>query len=110
MRAMVAARLARGEMYFWAVGGRPVSSAAFVPTTPADDAGRINAVFTLEEERGKGYASAGVAALSQRLLDRGWRYCLIFADRANPTTNRIYQRLGYREVAAFATIGLTRAG
>jgi predicted GNAT family acetyltransferase len=110
MRAMVAARIARGEIYFWAVGGRPVASVAFVPTTPAGDAGRINAVFTLEEERGKGYASACVGALSQRLLDRGWRYCLIFADRSNATTNRIYSRLGYREIAAFATIGLAATG
>jgi predicted GNAT family acetyltransferase len=110
MRAIVAARIARGEMYLWAVGGRPVASVAFVPTTPAGDAGRINAVFTLEEERGKGYASACVGALSQRLLDRGWRYCLIFADRSNVITNRIYPRLGYREIAAFATIGLAATG
>jgi uncharacterized protein len=110
MRAIVAARIARGEMYLWAVGGRPVASVAFVPTTPAGDAGRINAVFTLEEERGKGYASACVAALSQRLLDQGWRYCLLFADRDNATTNRIYSRLGYREIAAFATIGLAATG
>jgi uncharacterized protein len=106
----VAARIACGEMYLWAVGGRPVASVAFVPTTPAGDAGRINAVFTLEGERGKGYASACVGALSQRLLDQGWRYCLIFADRSNATTNRIYSRLGYREIGAFATIGLAARG
>ena len=105
VRAIVAARIARGEMHLWAVGGRPVASAAVVPTTAAGDAGRINAVFTLEEERGKGYASACVAALSRKLLDRGWRYCLLFADRANPTTTRIYPRLGYRGIAAYATIG-----
>jgi uncharacterized protein len=109
MRAIVAARIARGEIYFWAVAGRPVASVAFVPTTAAGDAGRINAVFTPEEERGRGYASACVAALSQRLLDRGWRYCLIFADRDNSTTTRIYPRLGYREIAVFATIGLAAA-
>lgn len=105
MRGVVAARVSQGEMVYWSVEGRPVSSAAYVPTTPAADAGRINAVFTFEEERGKGYASACVAALSRRLLGRGWRYCLIFADRNNPTTTRIYPRLGYREIAGFATIG-----
>jgi len=105
MRAVVAARIARGEMYLWTVEGRPVASAAFVPTTPAGDAGRINAVFTLEEERGRGYGSACVAALSRRLLDRGWRYCLVFADRDNPITTRMYPRLGYGEIARFATIG-----
>jgi predicted GNAT family acetyltransferase len=110
MRAISAVRISRGEMVYWAVEGRPVSSAAFVPSTPAGDAGRVNAVFTLEEERGNGYASACVAALSRRLLDRGWRYCLIFADRGNPTTTRIYPRLGYREIAGFATIGFRYPG
>jgi uncharacterized protein len=109
MRPVVAARIARREMFFWAVAGRPVASAAFVPTTAAGDAGRINAVFTLEEERGKGYASACVAALSRRLLARGWRYCLMFADRRNPTTTRIYPRLGYDEIARFASIGFRYA-
>ena len=106
MRAATAARLGRGEMFYWAVAGRPVASAAFTTTALAGDAGRINAVFTLEEERGKGYASACVAALSRRLLARGWRYCLIFADRHNPTTTRMYPRLGYEDIARFASIGL----
>lgn len=106
MHPIMAARIARSEMFLWTIDGRPVASAGFAPTTPAGDAGRINAVFTFEEERGKGYASACVAALSQRLLNRGWRHCLIFADRNNPTTTRIYPRLGYREIAGFATIAL----
>ena len=110
MQAVTAARIARGEMAFWAVAGRPVASAAFVPTTAAGDAGRINAVFTLEEERGKGYASACVAALSTRLLAQGWRYCLMFADRSNPITTRIYPRLGYEEIGRFATIGFRYGG
>jgi predicted GNAT family acetyltransferase len=106
MHPIVAARIARGEMFLWTVDGRPVASAGFAPTTSAGDAGRINAVFTQEEERGKGYASACVAALSTQLLERRWRYCLIFADRANAVTNLIYSRLGYREVGGFATIAL----
>lgn len=106
MHPIMAARIARSEMFLWTIDGRPVASAGFAPTTPAGDAGRINAVFTLEEERGKGYASACVAALSQRLLNRGWRHCLLFADRNNATTTGIYRRLGYREIAGFATIAL----
>lgn len=67
-------------------------------------------MFTLETARGKGYASACVAALSQRLRDRGWRYCLIFADRANPITSTIYPRVGYREVGPYATISFGQEG
>ena len=103
MHPIVAARIARREMFLWIVDGGPVACAGFAPTTPAGDAGRV---FTLEEERGKGYASACVAALSAQLLEHRWRYCLIFADRANAITNRIYPRLGYREIAGFATIAL----
>jgi predicted GNAT family acetyltransferase len=110
IRGITAARIARGEMVFWALADRPVACAAFVPTTAAGDGGRINAVFTPEEERGKGYASACVAALSQRLLAQGWRYCLMFADRRNAITNRIYPRLGYEEIGGFTNIGFRYGG
>jgi predicted GNAT family acetyltransferase len=39
-----------------------------------------------------------VAALSQLLLDRGRRFCALYADLANPTSNRIYERIGYEPV------------
>jgi predicted GNAT family acetyltransferase len=42
-----------------------------------------------------------VAALSQQLLDAGWEFCALFTDLANPTSNSIYQRIGYRPVADF---------
>ena len=106
-RAHTASRIARGEVVYRAVDGRPASKAAFVPTTEAGDAGRINAVFTPAEERGRGrgYASACVAALSRcLLLERGWRYRLIFADARNPTTNRIYPRLGYGRIGVYRNL------
>jgi predicted GNAT family acetyltransferase len=39
-----------------------------------------------------------VAALSQLLLDRGRRFCALYADLANPTSNRIYEQIGYEPV------------
>ncbi|MER3495024.1 MAG: GNAT family N-acetyltransferase [Mastigocladus sp. ERB_26_2] len=59
---------------------------------------RINLVYTPPEYRGKGYASACLAGLSQKLLDQGHKYCFLFTDLANPTTNHIYQLIGYRPV------------
>ena len=59
---------------------------------------RVNAVYTPPGLRGRGYASACVAALSQKLLDEGRRYCFLFTDLANPTSNRIYQAVGYEAV------------
>ena len=61
----------------------------------ADEAG----VETPPEHRGRGYATSCVAALSARLLAEGRRFCFLFTDAANPTSNAIYQRIGYVPVA-----------
>ena len=58
---------------------------------------RVAPVYTPPGERGRGYASAAVAALTTRLLDGGADWCAIFADVDNATTNKIYQRIGYKE-------------
>jgi len=42
--------------------------------------------------------------LSQRQLDRGRRFCTLFTDLANPTSNALYQRIGYRPIADFLEI------
>ncbi len=82
-------------IYLWE-DGRPVSMAGFSGPTP--NGIRINAVYTPPEYRRRGYASACVAALSQLLLDRGYRYCFLFTDLSNPTSNHIYQLIGYQAV------------
>lgn len=64
----------------------------------------INAVFTPTRFRQKGYASSCVASLSQQLLDQGYQFCSLFTDAANPTSNKIYQKIGYYEVAKFQSI------
>jgi hypothetical protein len=47
---------------------------------------------------GRGYASALVAELTRRLLEGGRDYCFLYTDLANPTSNRIYQQVGYERV------------
>lgn len=59
---------------------------------------RVGYVYTPPERRGRGYASALTAALSQRLLDEGLTFCFLYTNLANPTSNGIYQRLGYYPV------------
>jgi predicted GNAT family acetyltransferase len=94
----VDARLAGGEAGFglWEMGGRPVSLAGFGGPTP--NGIRIGPVYTPLELRGHGYASALTAAVSQLQLDRGRRFCFLFTDLANPTSNAIYMRIGYELV------------
>ena len=59
---------------------------------------RIGPVYTPPSERGHGYASALVAAASQAQLDEGLAFCFLFTDLANPTSNHIYQAIGYEPV------------
>ncbi len=66
---------------------------------------RIGMVYTPPEHRGNGYATALVADQSQWLLDNGYDACFLFTDLANPTSNRIYERIGYRQVAEAASYG-----
>lgn len=91
---MLAAKtIEEGRPRFW-VDGEPVAVAAWAGPTP--NGTRVNFVYTPPKFRGKGYASNLVAALSQELLDRGNKFCFLFTDLANPTSNSIYQKLGYR--------------
>lgn len=69
---------------------------------PTPNGIRIGPVFTPPQHRGRGYASALVAAESQWLLDNGHSYCFLYTDLANPTSNSIYQRIGYRQIAESA--------
>jgi hypothetical protein len=59
----------------------------------------VNFVYTPPEFRGRGYASNLVAHLSQELLDEGRKFCFLFTDLANPVSNSIYQKIGYRPVS-----------
>jgi hypothetical protein len=89
---------------FWE-DGPMVSLAAFGNPTP--NGIRIGPVYTPPEYRRRGYASALVAELSERLLEKR-RFCFLFTDLANPTANRIYERIGYRRVCEAAEIVFER--
>jgi RimJ/RimL family protein N-acetyltransferase len=80
----------------WEDAGRARSMAAVGGESP--HTARIGFVFTPPENRGRGYAAACVAALSARLLARGVEDVVLFTDLANPTSNALYTRLGYRPV------------
>lgn len=83
-------------IYVWEDAGRPVTMVGYGGPTPHGM--RIGPVYTPPELRRRGYASAGTAAASQALLDAGRRFVFLFTDLANPTSNHIYQQIGYRPV------------
>lgn len=59
-------------------------------------------VYTPADLRGHGYAGAVTAEVSRVALESGTAEVLLFTDLANPTSNGLYQRIGYRGVADFA--------
>ena len=95
--------MSAGKLAVWDNGGM-VSIAGSSRGTP--NGATISAVYTPPEHRGHGYASACVAALSQWLLDDGKRFCTLYTDLSNPTSNKIYQNVGYRPIADCAMIAL----
>ena len=92
-------KMKRRSVYFWEVDGAPASVASFSGAT--GNGVRVNFVYTPPAERGKGYASACVAHVSRRLIDSGMKWCAIFADEENPTSNGVYRRIGYRRAASY---------
>ncbi len=91
-----------GGFLLWEDGGDVVSVSGWGGPTP--NGIRIGPVYTPPELRGRGYATALVAELSQTLLDGGRRFCFLFTDLANPTSNAIYERIGYVRVCESAMI------
>jgi GNAT superfamily N-acetyltransferase len=89
-------RLSYRGITMWESGGIPVSLAS-VSRTVAGMV-RVGPVYTPSESRGRGYAGAATAAVSQAARDAGTAEVLLFTDLANPTSNALYQRLGYRPV------------
>jgi predicted GNAT family acetyltransferase len=83
------------RLYLWDDNG-VVSLTGAAAVTP--NGSRIGPVYTPPELRGRGYASALVAGASQAQLDSGSRFCFLFTDLANPTSNKIYQAIGYEPV------------
>jgi uncharacterized protein len=84
-----------GGLYVWE-DGEPVSVCGCGSPTPSGI--RVGPVYTPPQLRARGYASAVTADVTARKLASGRRFCFLFTDLANPTSNRIYQRIGYEPV------------
>ncbi|MBM3696499.1 MAG: GNAT family N-acetyltransferase [Actinobacteria bacterium] len=87
-------------IWLWEDEGRPVSLVAYGGPTPGGI--RLGPVYTPPERRRRGYATALVAAVSAWLRQHGRRRCFLYTDLANPTSNAIYRRIGYEQVAESA--------
>ncbi|MGH9170603.1 MAG: GNAT family N-acetyltransferase [Acidimicrobiales bacterium] len=88
-----AERLVAEGLHLWTVEGRAVSMAR--RGQPVAGVSRVGPVYTPPEHRRQGYASAVTAAASQAALDEGARKVILYTDLSNPTSNAIYQSIGY---------------
>ncbi|MGI8998618.1 MAG: GNAT family N-acetyltransferase [Candidatus Limnocylindria bacterium] len=83
-------------VYLWEDGDTVVSFVGAGGETP--NGIRIGPVYTPPAGRGRGYASGLTAAASADQLECGRRFCFLFTDLANPTSNKIYGAIGYKPV------------
>lgn len=107
VRPQVEHRVAQGEFVLLEDEGRPVAMSGF--STPLGGMSRIGPVYTPADLRGRGYGSAVAYAATRAAQDAGADPLVLFTDIANPTSNSIYQAIGYRPVADYAEITFTVA-
>ena len=93
LRALIPKRIEQGQIWIWDDAG-PVAFAGWSDAPP--DAARIAPVYTPPLARGRGYATALVTEMSESLLDQGRQRLFLTTDLANPVSNSIYAKIGYR--------------
>jgi hypothetical protein len=92
--------LRRQTLYVWDHDGpRCVVAESGITQSGA----RIAAVYTPDEFRARGYASNAVAAVSERALARGSKFCVLFAEHV---PGRLYRSIGYLPVREHCLIDL----
>ena len=94
-KARIPNEIARQSLYVWD-NDQVVSMAIVLRETARGIC--VSLVYTPPHLRKQGYATSCVAALTQRMLDSGKRFCCLYTDLTNPTSNAIYQKIGYEPV------------
>ncbi|MCE7946142.1 MAG: hypothetical protein DYG88_01795 [Chloroflexi bacterium CFX4] len=97
-----ALQVAKGADYVWQAAAEALPSCLVATSRRTAHGIVIGPVYTPPDQRGRGYASALTAFVSQAMLDSGYQFCALFTDLANPTSNSIYQKIGYRPLNDFS--------
>jgi GNAT superfamily N-acetyltransferase len=100
--ALIDDRLSHDGLVLWETAGTPVAMAA----CSRAEAGmiRIQYVYTPPEHRRQGFGAAATTAATRNALDAGASEVVLFTDLANPTSNALYPRLGYRPIEDRAVV------
>lgn len=92
--------IAQGAWWLWREGGELRFQCNVGPRTAAT--AQLQGVWTPPEQRGKGYASIGLAAVAKRLFDTEATLTLYVNDFNGPAL-ALYERLNFVRVGTFAT-------
>jgi len=96
-------KISQGNIFLWVTEeGIPVSMTGTPRKT--ETSVYIGSVYTPMEFRKRGYATSLVAAVCQKCLNEGFEMCTLFAEMENPTSNKIYQNIGFEKVCEFMAI------
>jgi RimJ/RimL family protein N-acetyltransferase len=104
-RQAVADGLSHAGLMLWETSGQPVAMAGLSRVVAG--VARVTGVYTPPTHRRHGYAGGVTAAISGAALAAGAHRVVLFTDLANPTSNALYLRLGYRPVHDRVLLRLT---
>ena len=97
-------RVEAQQTMIWEIDGSPQATASLA--RPSPHGYTVNAVYTPPEFRKRGLASAITHAVCLEAFRRGKDFCTLFTDLRNPTSNGIYQRLGFAQIGEFSHVRL----
>jgi predicted GNAT family acetyltransferase len=92
--ALAQRRITAGQVHLWRDRDAPVAMAAV--SAPAAGVARVGPVYTPVPARRRGYGAAVTAAATAAAIAAGIEHVVLYTDLANPTSNSIYQAIGYR--------------
>ena len=84
-------------MFAWTFG-----SGAVCPRSPY--AAQIQGVFVPPDRRGQGFATAGMAAVVELVRREIAPTVSLYVNDWNTAARAVYERVGFRETARFATV------
>jgi predicted GNAT family acetyltransferase len=87
-------RIKPGRLCVWEDNGSPVSMAAFSEAVAG--VSRVGPVYTPPPHRKRGYGAGVTAEATAAAISGGAREVVLYTDLSNPTSNAIYQAIGYR--------------
>lgn len=105
VKQTVTTMLDNGDAFVWEVDGKVVSCAKKSRETA--NGVTVSFVYTVPKQRGKSYGRSIVAELSRELL-KTKQFCTLYTDLKNPTSNKIYQEVGYERIVGSVWIRLPR--